>query len=374
MPRLGHRRVFPRSCALPVTMSAFPVDALLLPLDADAPCGPPDMEYDEVFQSLETAARGKPEQQFGDTVIPAEDPDWARMRTLALALFERTRDLRVAVHLLRASLHTHGLGALADGLALVTGLLEQHWDAVWPRLDADDADDPTERLNALAPLNDLQSVLADVRAARLPGDRSGVTGRMLELGSGKGVAGPDEKMPSAAALLPVLRAADAAEPGFTAALAGLPAQVARLDALLGERVPAASPDFKPLRLLVRALADVAGAVSGVPGATVADAAGAPPSLVLPAGAGLAGASAATVLTVVAAPGEITSREDAIRMLERVSEWIERHEPSHPAPLLIKRAQRLMTKSFFEIIRDLAPDGLDSVEKIAGLSFDEATGS
>jgi len=58
----------------------------------------------------------------------------------------------------------------------------------------------------------------------------------------------------------------------------------------------------------------------------------------------------------------------------VCEWIERNEPSHPAPLLIKRAQRLMTKNFFEIIRDLAPDGLDSVEKIAGLSYDEATGS
>ena len=355
-------------------MPTFDVDALLLPLDAQAPCGPPEMEYDEVYQSLEAAARGRPEQQFGDTVIPAEDPDWAQMRTLALALFTRTLDLRVAVHLLRASLHTHGLGALTDGLTLVTGLLERHWDHVWPQLDAEDGDDPTERLNALAPLHDLMSVLADVRAARLPGDRSGVTGRMLELASGKASAGADEKPPSIAALRPVLRAADAAEPGFVAALVGLPAQVARLDALLSDRVSAASPDWKPLRLLVRAIAEVA-ASAGEGIATPSEAAlptGVAPTGV-PAGVPMAGMPV-MAWTAPPAPGEITSRDDAIRTLERVCEWIERNEPSHPAPLLIKRAQRLMTKNFFEIIRDLAPDGLDSVEKIAGLSYDEATGS
>ncbi len=64
-------------------------------------------------------------------------------------------------------------------------------------------------------------------------------------------------------------------------------------------------------------------------------------------------------------GTIGSREDANRALERVCEWIERNEPSNPAPLLIRRAQRLMSKSFIDIIRDLAPDGLRQVEKLAG---------
>lgn len=49
--------------------------------------------------------------------------------------------------------------------------------------------------------------------------------------------------------------------------------------------------------------------------------------------------------------------------------IERNEPSHPAPLLIQRAQRLMTKSFVEIIRDLAPDGMGQVQMLAGPDAD-----
>ncbi|HEY1398097.1 MAG TPA: type VI secretion system protein TssA, partial [Roseateles sp.] len=57
--------------------------------------------------------------------------------------------------------------------------------------------------------------------------------------------------------------------------------------------------------------------------------------------------------------------DAVRALQRVCDWIERHEPSNPAPLLIRRAQRLMSKSFLEIMRDLNPEGVHEIEKLAG---------
>ena len=69
----------------------------------------------------------------------------------------------------------------------------------------------------------------------------------------------------------------------------------------------------------------------------------------------------------AAVGAIASRADVVRTLERACEWIERHEPSNPAPLLIRRAQRLMSKNFMEIMRDLAPDGLDQIQRLAGVT-------
>ena len=67
----------------------------------------------------------------------------------------------------------------------------------------------------------------------------------------------------------------------------------------------------------------------------------------------------------AAVGVLGSRGDVLRTLDNACSWIEQHEPSNPAPLLIRRAQRLMNKNFLEIIRDLAPDGVDQVERIAG---------
>jgi type VI secretion system protein ImpB len=64
-------------------------------------------------------------------------------------------------------------------------------------------------------------------------------------------------------------------------------------------------------------------------------------------------------------GTINSREDAIRALERVCEWIERNEPSNPAPLLIRRSQRLMTRTSSTSSATSFPTASDQIEKLAG---------
>jgi type VI secretion system protein ImpA len=49
----------------------------------------------------------------------------------------------------------------------------------------------------------------------------------------------------------------------------------------------------------------------------------------------------------------------------VCEFLARNEPTNPAPLLIRRAQRIMTMPFLDIIRELAPDATGQVETITG---------
>src|SRR5260221_591329 len=49
------------------------LEPLLSPLPGDAPCGA-DLEYDPAFLALQLAGPGKPEQQYRDTGIPAEEP------------------------------------------------------------------------------------------------------------------------------------------------------------------------------------------------------------------------------------------------------------------------------------------------------------
>lgn len=67
-------------------------------------------------------------------------------------------------------------------------------------------------------------------------------------------------------------------------------------------------------------------------------------------------------------GAIQSREEAVRLLDKICEFIERTEPANPAPLFIRRGQRLMTKNFVEIIQDLAPDSLNQIKQITGLEI------
>lgn len=342
-------------------MALIDVDTLLAPVGESEPCGP-DLEYDSAFLALEEAARGKPEQQFGDTIIPAEDPDWRKVQTLATELMARTKDVRVAVHLLRAATRLQGLVAAADGLRLIQGLLTQYWDHVHPMLDVDDGNDPTMRLNALAPLVDGACFLTDVRKSGLGVGRASITGRDIELASGKAQPYEGESVTPMAGVVQALLDAEAQQAGLMAALAGMTNTVVAIDALVTEKATISGPEFRPLRLLLQTISDTAAQASGANQATDELAA---------AEAGGDGASATGAAAHVAVPaGALRTRDDAIRALDKVCEWIELNEPSNPAPLLIRRAQRLMSKNFMDIIRDLVPDGVDTVAKLAGVPNDQ----
>jgi type VI secretion system protein ImpA len=336
-------------------MAEFNLDALLSPLAETAPCGA-DLEYDPAFLALEEAARGKPEQQFGDTIIAAQEPDWRVVDEQSRELFGRTKDLRIVMHWLRARTRMQGLRGFATTLPLVHGLLERYWDQVFPMLDVEDNNDPTMRLNALAPLADPGTVIADLRSAALGSARIGLRVRDVELAGGKAQPEGDEQVPSPEGVTEALRQAEAEAAGLLQSVRDAHDVLVKIDALVTEKASTAGPDLRPLRLITQCLAENAAraAGNGDPAAASADA---------EAGGGAPAAAGGP-------PGALRSREDAIRMLDRVCDWIERNEPSNPAPLLIRRAQRLMSKNFLEIIRDLIPEGMDQVTKIAGVVPEE----
>jgi len=64
-------------------------------------------------------------------------------------------------------------------------------------------------------------------------------------------------------------------------------------------------------------------------------------------------------------GTIQSPEDVLRAIDKICEYYERAEPSSPVPLLMKRARKLVRKSFLEIIQDLNPDGMGQIQVISG---------
>jgi type VI secretion system protein ImpA len=332
-------------------MADFDLEALLAPLQDDAPCGA-DLEYDPAFMALEAAGAGKPEQQYGDTVIPAEEPDWPTVQELALALARRTRDLRVAVWLVRCGARLQGWPGALHGLQMVQGLLERHWDHVHPQLDASEGNDPTARLNALQPLVHESAGLADLRAASLTGQRGGLRVRDVELALGRAEPLAGEAAPTEQGVLDAAAAAAGGAPGFAERLQGGTQAVQAIAAAIERQVGGAQgPEFAPLLRLMKPLAALGAQLQGSAAPQEAATAGAPGTVTAP---------------IAAASGAIASREDAVRALQRVCEWIERNEPSNPAPLLIKRAQRLMSKNFLDIIRDLVPDGVREIEKLAGV--------
>jgi type VI secretion system protein ImpA len=350
-------------------MAELDLEHLLVPISEDAPCGD-DLEYDLQFGEMERAAVGKPEQQFGDTIVPAEDPDWRDLQRACVKLLDRTKDIRVVVYLTRAVLNVDGFLGFRDCLTLLRRYVEQYWDTVHPQLDPDDDNDPTLRVNTLAQLCDGETTLALVRKTPLVRSRAvGVFSLFdIEVATGEIKVAGEAERPEMSTIEAAFLDCDVDQLQATAtAVREAIDNVNTLETSLTEKVGVANAtSFEPLvRVLKqadRALESqldrrgVSG-TSGAAGATDGES------------GGEGGASAVTAgsqrLT-----GEIASREDVLRALDKICEYYDRYEPSSPLPLLLKRAKRLATKSFLEIIRDLTPDAFSQAESLGG-STDES---
>lgn len=345
------------------------LETLLAPISEDAPAGP-DLEYDPGMQELERLAQGKPEQQFGDTVIPAEEPSWREIHQQALALLTRTKDVRVACLLARSGVRLDHFGGLSECLSFMHQLMERYWDTVHPQLDAEDDNDPTMRLNSLAALSDPQGLLGDVRETFLFRSRQHgeLTVRQLEVVAGKATArqGDPELSPAHLdqQLLGVLGEDPELAPRTRVALDAARSLSQFLDNAVGS---GRAPDLKPLIATLTVVEQfVARAAAALAGAQASEASEQEAGEIGVSVGGSAGGAG-----VVVPAGAIRTRTDVIVQLDRLCEFLQRTEPTNPAPLLLQRAKRLMQMNFLELIDDLAPDGASQVRIVVGADPSEA---
>lgn len=333
------------------------LDRLLAPVSPEAPGGE-NLEYDPAFIALEQAARGRAEQRMGDAVVAGEEPDWRRVEQTAPELLGRTKDLRVAVCLARAWIWTSGLPGLRDGLALLRGLLERYWDTLHPLLDPDDALDPTLRLNTLAALADADATLRAVREAPLAEARG--VGRVSLRDVQLAAAGTAEGGPDVAAIEAAFAGCDGeALAATTKAAEEALAHLRAIRQFLAERADAGDTLAELTRVTRAAWQILTDHVAGPAESGTA----------APADEARPGEEAMETPRQPSSAGRedrITGRDDAVRLLERLCAYFEEHEPSSPVPLLLRRAKRLVSKNFLDIVRDLAPDGLAQVEALRGV--------
>lgn len=332
------------------------VAAWLQPLaDEAAPCGP-DLEYDNDFLAITQAAAGKPESQFG----PAEPPSWRAVLDLADTLFERTRDLRVAVFWLRANLHVLGYGALLPGLTLLIGLIEQHWEQVHPLPDPDDGD-PYARVNALTVLREPDGLIGDLRDARLIADRSigDLSVRAVEVALGLSPARSGEADLGTSAITQMLTAGISKTPELRGLCSSALALTKQLMSLLNDKLGiGTAPDLRPLYALVNGVVSLLPPEAEPEDEAAGDEGGAGGE----EGGGRGGAKRGL-------SGSVTSREEAIRAIDLVCEYLERAEPTNPAPLFLRRGRQLINHDFLQLMKVLAPDALSEVARVVGVDPD-----
>jgi len=349
---------------------AIDVESLLLEVSPEAPCGE-DLSYDAAFLALEDLVRTK---SGGGIVEGAEEvieePNWREVREKSLELLRRSKDLRVTLYLTLGLLKTEGLAGLRDGLAVLRGLLERFWDNLYPQLDPDDNNDPLERINILQSLSPTTVSEQDPmkfkqRLAEVSLCNSAQMGRFslrdiqvsrgeIALAGGKGSGAPEASVIDAAfqdtATEELLGASQAAGEAIE--------HVTNITAVFSKSADQGqTPDLSGFQSV---LGNIHKCVQGY---------------LAKRGYGEAAeeASPAADKGGVSLSGEIRSPQEALLAIEKVCQYFDRHEPSSPVPLLLRRARKLVSKNFLDVIQDVCPDAMNQVEILGGISSSD-TGS
>lgn len=365
-------------------MSELDVNELLQKHSDENPSGE-DLEYDPDFVEMETAAQGKPEQQYGDTIIPAEPPEWKIVEVHARNVLKRSHDLRAATQIANALLVQEGLVEFASVISLIRGMVVDHWETFHPQLDPDDDNDPTIRVNTLMSLCDNATTLEYLTHCPLVSVRA--IGQFTLF---------DWKVASGEIAWP----SDSDDPAPEKNLIDAAFQDCELEQL-ESRLEAARTISTAVREIEDFVTDKVGAAQSCNFEKLAKEVAAilhlleenhqkrtpmeePAPVESSDEEGESNGESSNSASAAAAPKrsgfasiqelKITTRQDAIVALDKICEYYDRFEPSSPLPLLLKRARRLSNKSFLEIIKDISPDILHQVESLGGLDDNSVTSS
>ena len=329
---------------------------LLQPITADQPCGE-NLEDTPLLASFDSF-RVFGSQTSLDTIPPKRPgepevtlPNWNEIKKQAIDALGRSKDLRLLAHLGAALLRTDGLLAFTETIQVGSRWLETYWATTYPLVD----EDAIVRRSALNCFADQMAVIEGIRRVPLVSNRQ--LGRFslrdVEMAAGQVTPSeketrPDEKQINGAFLAMPLEELQ----GLHQSVLGAIAAAKRIDEQMRQEAGTeAAPTFEPLsgqltkvdKLLRAQLAARPDAETTIEEAAAGDGPAARPNLKV-----------------------ISSREDAIRALDAVADFFRRAEPSSPVPLVIDRAKRLVSKSFLEVVEDIAPGGLDQARSVAGL--------
>lgn len=327
-------------------------DELLAPIPGANPGGV-ELRYDPLFDRIKEARREDEDIPQGDWQTTRKTADWSQVIKLTKdALTTRSKDIQLAVWLSEALLRREGFAGFRGAIEMLVGLLEQHWDHLYPEIDDGDAEMRAGPLEWLG-------IKLELPVKRVALNRAGHT--LLQHQEARGV--PTEADANADSSKAETRQALIAEGkippedierGFLATpkewlrtlaadLDGTLESLQNLDDISQERFGNAAPSYSKLRgaveevqrmakqLLKRKLEIEPDSVDGATtmSSTAMDASpvAVPANIVLP---GSVGAQLAPLPT---------SRDDAASRIAAAAKYLRQADPASPAPYLLLRGFR-----------------------------------
>ncbi|MFN6998613.1 MAG: type VI secretion system protein TssA [Elioraea tepidiphila] len=308
-------------------------------------------------RAAERAMDATPEE----TAVP---PQWRTIEDLAAkALESQSKDLEVASWYTEALLRHHGFDGLAAGIKVMHGLVDAFWDTIYPRPDEDGLETTVAGVAGLNGVGGDGTLAQPIRKVALFRDVQGAPIALWQIEQADALQSLEPERRQAriaagalsldmiekgAAQMPRAHWAELL-PAVRDALAAWQALGEALDTKAGAAAPPTSAVRGLLEAVLAALLRFAGANAPDEGAEAgAEAASG-------AAAGDAVSAAGAPARGPARPGEIASREDALKLLDDVARWFRRVEPHSPLSYTLEEAVRRGRMTLPELLQETLQD-------------------
>jgi type VI secretion system protein ImpA len=346
-------------------MMSYDIQPLLTEINPTNPCGT-DVTYDPSFGKLENLLQNNSSSILGQEST-GDGLNWKEIASQSYDLLKVSKHLRIAVYFAFSIFKLEGFVGFQKGLEFLKTLLEHFWDNLYPRLDPDDHFDPVERINILKPLSlesaFVQSPLDFIKAViETPFCKSGQLGafayRDYQIANGDIalLEGNTAAVPTMSQIKAAIK--DTPHDELMGTLSALEESVkclSEINSVFSRLANNQSPNFENLEsVVVKLIRFIKSNLEGEQSGNQEEA---------EVGSGNA-ASVGGQSTAAVIQG-IRSKNDVIRMLDMICNYFENNEPSSPVPLLLRRAQKLTSSTFMELIEDLCPDAMNQVKVISG---------
>jgi type VI secretion system protein ImpA len=272
--------------------------------------------------------------------------------------------LRVLTYGALAELNLNGLVAFSEAMDALNTCMANFWDDVHPRLDEDDNNDATMRFNTLQMMNDHELVFESLMRAPLV-TMKGVGSfslRDIELAEGRIKPVGEEEVHDIALIRGAFSEASAED--MVALGEGVSTSIEHLKRMveLWDELAPAEPSID-IDEALKAMKDVMEAISNYAPAAAAAIAGDEEE-------GDEQVMGGAPQAQQSLSGTINNRNDVSRAIDKICDYFSQHEPSSPIPLLLRRSQRFLSMDFMEILKDMAPSGVEEASVISGIPQEE----
>lgn len=337
------------------------------PISAAQPTGI-DIEYDARFIDIQTLVEGKPEQQYGDVIIEAEEPDWNTVEKLCRQILSESKDIRVFCFYVQALTANYGVLGFKKGCEILYANIEKYWDELYPKLvDEENNFDAFYRSGSIGLLIDESGVIQQLNESNIIYSASKKSYFTLKSVASMLINNEDGSYPGGREkLIEDIKVAYQNNQEELLALKDAVDLIQNIECAFNENLEDFHSDFSTIKKPLEVIASLLVNSISVEENEEMTALNKEPSSAVNNSVTKSATDIQSLDSI-----KIKDRNDVRIVLEKLNLYFRLKEPSHPAPLFIERLQKLMDMNFYEMLKNISPNSLNDLDLIIGK--DESNG-